>query len=299
MKKLALTTLAIFLAACSAENTTSNIEDNIAETAQEAKIAAKALAEKEAMAAREMAAKEKAQKEATAKALAEKEALAKESAAKELAAKEAAAKAALARETAANEAAAQEAAAKETARINAIKQEEAQQEALRQEALRQEAATQEAARQEALRQESLRQEAAKQEALRQEAAAQEAARQEAERQATAAQANRVLSSGTWSKKSFSVSGNWTLSTENGVTTVALDNAFKTKKAPDLKIFLSPLSPDQLNGGNATQGSLLVSPLSSNKGAQKYNIPAGTNLSQYKTILIHCEAFSKLWSVSAL
>jgi len=289
MKKLALTTFAIFLAACSAENTTSDIEDNIAETAQEAEIAAKALAEKEAMAAQEMAAKEKAQKEATAKALAEKKALAKESAAKELAAKEAAAKAALARETAANEsaaqeAAAQEAAAKESARINAIKQEEAQQEALRQEALRQEAATQEAARQEALRQESLRQ---------------EAARQEAERQAAAAQANRVLSSGTWSKKSFSVSGNWTLSTENGVTTVALDNAFKTKKAPDLKIFLSPLSPDQLNGGNATQGSLLVSPLSSNKGAQKYNIPAGTNLSQYKTILIHCEAFSKLWSVSAL
>jgi len=258
MKKLAFTTLAIFLAACSAENTTSDIEDNIAETAQQAELAAKALAEKEAMAARELAAKEMAQKEATAKALAEKEALAKESAAKELAAKEAAAKATLARETAA-----QEAAAIETARINAVKQEQARQEVLRQEALRQEAATQEAARQEALRQESLRQEAAAQEAAR------------------------------------PVSGNWTLSTENGVTTVALDNAFSTKNAPDLKIFLSPLSADQLNGRNATQGSLLVSPLSSNKGAQKYNIPAGTNLSQYKTILIHCEAFSKLWSVSAL
>lgn len=274
MKKLALTTLAIFLAACSAENTTSDIQDNVAETTQQAEIAAKALAEKEAMAAQEMAAKEMAQKdalakEAAAKALAEKEALAKETAAKALAEKEAsakeaaakalvekeaAAKAAIARETAANEAAAQEAAAKEAARIDAIKQEEARQ---------------------------------------------EAARLEVERQAAAAQAYRVLSSGTWRKKSFSVSGNWTLSAENGVTTVALDNAFSTRKAPDLKIFLSPLSADQLNGGNATQGSLLVSPLSSNKGAQKYNIPAGTNLSQYKTILIHCEAFSKLWSVSAL
>ena len=239
MKKLALTTLAIFLAACSAENTTSDIQDNVAETTQQAEIAAKALAEKEAMAAQEMAAKEMAQKdalakEAAAKALAEKEALAKETAAKALAEKEAS--------------------AKEAARIDAIKQEEARQ---------------------------------------------EAARLEAERQAAAAQAYRVLSSGTWRKKSFSVSGNWTLSAENGVTTVALDNAFSTRKAPDLKIFLSPLSADQLNGGNATQGSLLVSPLSSNKGAQKYNIPAGTNLSQYKTILIHCEAFSKLWSVSAL
>jgi len=293
MKKLALTTLAIFLAACSAENITSTTTSDIVETTPQAELAAKALAEKEALAAREMAVKEMAQKEAAAKAMAAKEALAKESAAKELAAREAAAKATLARETATNEAAAQ-AAAQEAARINAIKQEEAQQEALRQEA-----ASQEAARQEALRQEFLRQEAARQEALRQEAAAQEAARQEAERQAAAAQAYRVLSSGTWRKKSFSVSGNWTLSTENGVTTVALDNAFSTKNGPDLKIFLSPLSADQLNGRNATQGSLLVSPLSSNKGAQRYNIPAGTNLSQFKTILIHCEAFSKLWSVSAL
>ena len=154
-------------------------------------------------------------------------------------------------------------------------------------------------RQEALRQEAARQEAARQETARAEAARAVAARIEAEKAAAAASAYQLISSGGWRKKSFSVAGNWTMSSENGVTRVNLDNQFSTKNAPDLKIFLSPLSPDELTGRNATQGALLVSPLQSNRGAQSYTVPAGTNLSRYKTILIHCEAYSKLWSVSGL
>lgn len=157
----------------------------------------------------------------------------------------------------------------------------------------------EQAEKEAIRQEAARQETARLEAERLEAARVEAARAEAESAAAAASAYKVLSSGGWRKKSFSVSGNWTMSSENGVTRVNLDNQFSTKNAPDLKIFLSPLSPDELTGRNATQGALLVSQLRSNKGAQTYTVPAGTNLSRYKTILIHCEAYSKLWSVSGL
>ena len=243
------------------------------EKAEKEAMQAKAQAEKEAMAAKEaaekeaMIAKEKAKKDAMiAKERAEKEAM-------------------LAKERAEKEAmVAREAANRETARLEAERQEAARQEAIRQEAARQEAARQETARIEAARVEAERA---------------EAARIEAEKAAAAASAYKVVSSGGWRKKSFSVAGNWTVSSENGVTRIDLDNQFSTKNAPDLKIFLSPLSPDELTGRNATQGALLISPLQSNKGAQSYTVPAGTNLSRYKTILIHCEAYSKLWSVSGL
>ena len=314
MKKLSLMAIAALLTACSGstettETATSNNEpaatqatvDRIEKEAAEKKaMIAKEQAEKEAMIAKEkaekdaMQAKAQAEKEAmAAKEAAEKEAMiAKEKAKKDaMIAKERAEKEAmLAKERAEKEAmVAREAANRETARLEAERQE-----AARQEAIRQDAARQEAARQEAARQETARIEAARVEAERA-----EAARIEAEKAAAAASAYKVESSGGWRKKSFSVAGNWTVSSENGVTRIDLDNQFSTKNAPDLKIFLSPLSPDELTGRNATQGALLISPLQSNKGAQSYTVPAGTNLSRYKTILIHCEAYSKLWSVSGL
>ena len=109
----------------------------------------------------------------------------------------------------------------------------------------------------------------------------------------------VLHEGSWTKKSFKVSGTWSIFEEDGKLYVKLSDDFKTRNAPDLKIFLSPLSASEANGGNATDGSLLISPLQSNKGGQVYEIPAGTDLDSFSSILIHCEQFSKLWSASDL
>ena len=297
MKKLSLMAVLVLLTACSGG--TETVEPAASKNEPAATTASVERIEKEAAEKKAMIAKERAEKEAMiAKARAEKDAMAAKKVAEKEAmiAKEKAKKdAMIAKERTEKEAmAAKEAANRETAR-----QEAERQEAARQEAIRQDAARQDAVRQEALRQEAARQEAARQETARAEAARAEAARIEAEKAAAAASAYQLISSGGWRKKSFSVAGNWTMSSENGVTRVNLDNQFSTKNAPDLKIFLSPLSPDELTGRNATQGALLVSPLQSNRGAQSYTVPAGTNLSRYKTILIHCEAYSKLWSVSAL
>ena len=110
---------------------------------------------------------------------------------------------------------------------------------------------------------------------------------------------QTVSSGTWTKKKFSARGSWTISTQNGVTTVSLDEDFKTKKAPDLKLFLSPLTAADVNSKNAVNSSVLISLLDSHKGAQSYVIPADVDLSQFKSILIHCEAYTKLWSAADL
>ena len=112
-------------------------------------------------------------------------------------------------------------------------------------------------------------------------------------------ANGTLASGTWTKKSFKTKGSWTLSAENGVTTISLDDDFSTRNAPDLKIFLSPLSASEVKNKTAVPGSLLIAPLQSNKGQQSYVVPAGTDLSKYKSVIIHCEAYTKLWSAADL
>ena len=93
---------------------------------------------------------------------------------------------------------------------------------------------------------------------------------------------------------YSIKGTWSLSQRNGKTYIDFSDDFKTKNGPDLKVFLSPTSEDDVSGKNAVNGSLLLGKLSDNKGQQEYLIPSGTDLSKYKTVLVHCEAYSVLW-----
>lgn len=108
-----------------------------------------------------------------------------------------------------------------------------------------------------------------------------------------------FANGSWTKKSFAINGSWSIVEKNGANVLVLGPSFKTKSAPDLKIFLSTNQLSELNGRNATNGSVLISPLKSNKGAQEYVIPANIDISQYQSLIIHCEAYSKLWGGSAL
>ncbi|MEM7625848.1 MAG: DM13 domain-containing protein [Planctomycetota bacterium] len=115
---------------------------------------------------------------------------------------------------------------------------------------------------------------------------------------TALAATTTQYTGKWTKKNYKASGTWSIVQNGEQLSVKLDSKFKTKKAPDLKIFLSPKSPKQLNNKNATRGALKVGLLKSHKGAQTLAIPAGTNLDDYASIIIHCEQYSKLWTVAA-
>ena len=106
-------------------------------------------------------------------------------------------------------------------------------------------------------------------------------------------------SGVWTKKSFKSAGTWEIYTDGDKSFVRLSADFRTRNAPDLKIFLSPLAASETTGKNATDGAVLVAPLSSNAGEQIYEIPAGVDLADFKSILIHCEQYSKLWSAADL
>ena len=105
--------------------------------------------------------------------------------------------------------------------------------------------------------------------------------------------------GTWTKKSQKIAGAWKIVETAEGRYLELDDSFKTRRAPDLKLFLSPLEAGSVNAKNATSGSVLIAKLQKAKGAQRYEIPADIDLDAFQTLVLHCEKYTKLWGVSAL
>jgi hypothetical protein len=103
----------------------------------------------------------------------------------------------------------------------------------------------------------------------------------------------------FAKKKYKVSGTVTIVEENGQTILRLSEDFKTKSGPDLKIFLSPQSASTVTGRTAVNGSISLGALASNKGGSDYVLPAGVSLSNFQSILVHCEAYSVLWAAAEL
>lgn len=108
----------------------------------------------------------------------------------------------------------------------------------------------------------------------------------------------LAQSGKWIPKAKPISGTWSIADSNGKKVLQL-KGFKTSNAPDLKLFLSPRSSGQLTGKNATTGSVKIAKLKNTDGDQSYVLPAGIDLSKYKSVVIHCEQYSKLWGVGTL
>lgn len=104
-------------------------------------------------------------------------------------------------------------------------------------------------------------------------------------------------SGTWIKKSKRIKGGWTIEKRGDQHVISFSDKFKTSTGPDLKVFLSPQTIDTVTGKNATDGAVLVSALKNNKGSQEYVLPENIDVSQFNSLLIHCEAYSVLWGGS--
>ena len=104
-----------------------------------------------------------------------------------------------------------------------------------------------------------------------------------------------LASGKWTKKTTSISGIWSIVEEDGgARFLVLGDDFKTKKAPDLKLFLSRQDLSAVNGSNATSQAVLIAKLKSVRGGQRYAIPDEIDLDEYSTLILHCEKYAKLW-----
>ena len=103
-----------------------------------------------------------------------------------------------------------------------------------------------------------------------------------------------LAEGTWTKRTASIGGSWSIVEEGGARFLILSDDFKTKKAPDLKLFLSSRSFSAVDGDNATSQAVLIAKLKSTQGGQRYAIPNDIDLDRHSTLLLHCEKYSKVW-----
>lgn len=114
-----------------------------------------------------------------------------------------------------------------------------------------------------------------------------------------AAAEEIVAQGTWTKKGYVVAGGWSIVAGDEGRRIVLDEKFKTRRAPDLKLFLSPRPIDELGDRNATSDSYRIAELEKHSGRQSYAIPDDVDLTAYRTIIIHCEQYSKLWSAAKL
>ena len=100
-------------------------------------------------------------------------------------------------------------------------------------------------------------------------------------------------------KRYDIRGDWTVVEEDGRTLIRFSDDFKTKKGPDLKVFLSPTAIGDVDGATATDGSVLLGELASHRGGQDYVLPEGLSLDDFESVLVHCEEFGVLWGGGAL
>ena len=117
--------------------------------------------------------------------------------------------------------------------------------------------------------------------------------------ASASDTSTVLAEGTWTKKAQKIAGSWQIVERDGSRLLILDESFSTRKAPDLKIVLSPLAIDRVASKTALEGSRIVAPLPEHKGRQEIRLPDDADLSEFKSVLIHCERYTKLWGGAEL
>ncbi len=96
------------------------------------------------------------------------------------------------------------------------------------------------------------------------------------------------------KKTYGLKGSITVEQRGSSTFIVFSDDFKTKRGPDLKVFLSRNDVAGSTGTNAVPASIRLGELKSNRGGQEYELPAGVNIADYGSVLVHCEAFSKLW-----
>lgn len=75
--------------------------------------------------------------------------------------------------------------------------------------------------------------------------------------------------------------------------------FSVDNGPDLYVYLVPVDPVPSTSGTEIAGYYSLGRLKGNIGDQNYEIPADVDLSQYKSIVIWCQAFAVPFAAAPL
>ncbi len=107
-------------------------------------------------------------------------------------------------------------------------------------------------------------------------------------------AAETLASGGWTTKAYAIHGNWKIVAQDGKRRIVFDEDFRTRRGPDLKVYLSRRPLAALTDRTVAPSSVEIAPLHAPRGAQRYEIPPSLDLTEYRSLLIHCKAYSHLW-----
>lgn len=107
----------------------------------------------------------------------------------------------------------------------------------------------------------------------------------------------VTAAGSWiSLGRYTTTGEVAIVTDGDASTIVFDE-LATDNGPDLFVYLSP--NDAADGETLPEGALNLGGLQGNIGTQTYDIPAGTDLSQFSSVVIWCDRFSSAFGAAQL
>jgi hypothetical protein len=112
---------------------------------------------------------------------------------------------------------------------------------------------------------------------------------------------QIVETGTFHGKVHMTSGRATIYKEaDGRLVLRLTN-FKTSNGPDVHVVLIAAkdAADDANFLTSKTEKLELGPLKGNEGDQNYDIPAGTDLSRFRTVSIYCERFNANFGAAPL
>ena len=116
-----------------------------------------------------------------------------------------------------------------------------------------------------------------------------------------AQTTAPLQTGVFHGKVHSTSGRASVyEGKDGKLTLRITN-FKTSNGPDVHVLLIAAS-DAQDDDNFLKSNLErveLGSLKGNEGDQNYEIPAGTDLTKYRTVAIYCERFNATFGAAPL
>lgn len=99
----------------------------------------------------------------------------------------------------------------------------------------------------------------------------------------------------WMGKQYTIEGSWQIETVNGDLQLKFGDDFKTLRGPDVKVYLSPKDINDIgNREPVDKEGVYLGLIESFMGEQVFIIPTGINLKDYKSIVLHCQAYSVVW-----
>ena len=100
---------------------------------------------------------------------------------------------------------------------------------------------------------------------------------------------------TWVNKDEITTGDWSINTINEGTVLTFHENFITPDGPDLKLFLSAKEINDIGVNESIQDDgLYLEELKAVTGKQEYSLPEKEVLSNYKSLVIHCEKYTVVW-----